>query len=95
VFEELAGVRNVVSGYAGGTGGTANYDLVSSGRTDHAEAIQITYDPAKISFGHLLKVFFSVAHDPTELNRQGPDTGRQYRSAVFYQDADQKRIVEA
>ena len=95
VFEELAGVRGVVSGYAGGTASTANYDLVSSGRTDHAEAIQITYDPARISYGQLLKVFFSVAHDPTELNRQGPDAGRQYRSAVFCQDAEQKRIVEA
>jgi peptide-methionine (S)-S-oxide reductase len=95
VFEELAGVRRVVSGYTGGTPQTATYDLVSSGRTDHAEAIEITYDPARISYGRLLKVFFSVAHDPTQLNRQGPDVGRQYRSAVFYTDPEQKRVVEA
>ena len=95
VFEELTGVRKVVSGYSGGTAKTARYHLVSSGQTDHAEAVEITYDPAKISYGQLLKVFFSVAHDPTQLNRQGPDIGRQYRSAVFYRDPEQKRIAEA
>ena len=95
VFEPLAGVERVVSGYSGGTSETARYDLVSEGKTDHAEAIEITFDPAKISYGRLLKVFFSVAHDPTQLNRQGPDHGRQYRSAIFYKDAEQKRIAEA
>ena len=95
VFEKLAGVENVVSGYAGGKASDAKYDLVSNHKTDHAEVIQITYDPAKISFGTLLKVFFSVAHDPTQFHRQGPDIGRQYRSAVFYQGEDQKRVTEA
>lgn len=95
VFEQLKGVKSVVSGYAGGTERTAHYDVVSSGSTDHAEAIEITYDPAKISYGKLLKVFFSVAHDPTQLNRQGPDHGRQYRSALFYSDGEQKRVAEA
>jgi peptide-methionine (S)-S-oxide reductase len=88
-------VDKVVSGYAGGTAQTAKYDVVSAGKTDHAEVIEITYDPSKVSFGHLLKVFFGAAHDPTQLNRQGPDWGRQYRSAIFYVDADQKRIAEA
>ncbi len=95
VFEGLAGVENVVSGYAGGKASDAKYDLVSNHKTDHAEVIQITYDPAKISFGTLLKVFFSVAHDPTQFHRQGPDWGRQYRSAVFYQGPEQKRVTEA
>jgi peptide-methionine (S)-S-oxide reductase len=95
VFEPLAGVDKVVSGYAGGTLETARYDLVSEGKTDHAEAIELTFDPAKISYGQLLKVFFSVAHDPTQLNRQGPDYGRQYRSAIFYKDPEQKRIADA
>jgi peptide-methionine (S)-S-oxide reductase len=95
VFEELAGVDKVISGYAGGTAETAHYKVVSAGKTDHAEVIQITYDPAKISYGQLLKVFFGAAHDPTQLNRQGPDWGRQYRSAIFYGDADQKRVAEA
>lgn len=95
VFEPLAGVEKVVSGYAGGKASDAKYDLVSSHKTDHAEVIQITYDPAKISFGTLLQVFFSVAHDPTQFHRQGPDYGRQYRSAVFYQGAEQKRVTEA
>jgi peptide-methionine (S)-S-oxide reductase len=94
VFEELAGVEKVVSGYAGGTAETAKYKVVSEGKTDHAEVIEITYDPAKISYGQLLKVFFGAAHDPTQLNRQGPDFGRQYRSAIFYADADQKRVAE-
>jgi peptide-methionine (S)-S-oxide reductase len=95
VFEQLAGVEKVVSGYAGGKPEMARYDLVSSGKTDHAESIQITFDSSKISFGQLLKVFFSVGHDPTQLNRQGPDYGRQYRSAIFFIDAEQKRIAEA
>ncbi len=84
VFEQLVGVSDVTSGYAGGTEQTANYDAVCTGGTDHAEAIRITYDPRKISLGELLKVFFTVAHDPTQLNRQGNDVGRQYRSAIFY-----------
>ena len=95
VFEQLAAVEKVVSGYAGGDKANAKYDLVSEGRTNHAEVIQITFDPAKISYGKLLKVFFSVAHDATQLNRQGPDYGRQYRSAIFYADAEQKRVAEA
>jgi peptide-methionine (S)-S-oxide reductase len=95
VFKEIDGVLEVTSGYAGGTPNTADYDSVCSGRTDHAEAIQVRYDPAKVSFGQLLKVFFSVAHDPTQLNHQGADQGRQYRSAVFYQDEEQKQVTEA
>ncbi|MCC6860003.1 MAG: peptide-methionine (S)-S-oxide reductase MsrA [Bryobacterales bacterium] len=95
VFEIMEGVEDVVSGYAGGTKETARYDIVSTGRTGHAEAILITYDPAKTSYGQLLKIFFSVAHDPTTLNRQGPDTGPQYRSAIFYVDQEQKRVAEA
>ena len=95
VFEELAAVKKVVSGYAGGKADMAKYDLVSAGRTAHAEVIQITFDPSKISYGQLLKVFFAAAHDPTQLNRQGPDYGRQYRSAIFYSSPEQKRIAEA
>ncbi len=95
VFEELEGVKEVVSGYAGGSAETANYPAVSTGKTNHAEAIRITYDPSKITYGQLLKVFFSVAHDPTQLNRQGPDWGPQYRSAIFYADEEQKRVAEA
>ncbi len=95
VFKELAGVTGVRPGYAGGTAETADYRTVCSGTTGHAEAIAVTYDPARISYGALLKVFFSVAHDPTQLNRQGNDRGPQYRSAVFYADADEKRVVEA
>lgn len=94
VFERVRGVTGVVSGYAGGTADTASYKQVSSGRTGHAESVRIAYDPAKISYGQLLKVFFSVAHDPTEKNRQGPDVGPQYRSAIFYTDAEQKRVAE-
>jgi peptide-methionine (S)-S-oxide reductase len=94
VFEHVKGVTGVVSGYSGGAADTARYRQVSSGSTGHAESVRITYDPAHISYGQLLKVFFSVAHDPTELNRQGPDTGPQYRSAVFYADAEQKRVAE-
>ncbi len=95
VFEVVEGVDDVISGYSGGTEETARYDIVSTGRTGHAEAIFITYDPAKTSYGQLLKIFFSVAHDPTTLNRQGPDTGPQYRSAIFYADEEQKRVAEA
>jgi peptide-methionine (S)-S-oxide reductase len=95
VFEQLAGVHKVVAGFAGGDAASAHYEVVSAGKTNHTESIQITFDPAKISYGQLLKVFFSVAHDPTQLNRQGPDYGRQYRSAIFYKDAEQKRVAEA
>jgi peptide-methionine (S)-S-oxide reductase len=95
VFLQIAGVEKVVSGYAGGEQSTANYEAVCTGRTGHAEAIQITYDPSQISYGQLLKVFFSVAHDPTQLNRQGHDVGTQYRSAIFYSDPEQKRVAEA
>jgi len=95
VFEIIDGVEDVISGYSGDTKETAKYDVVSTGRTRHAEAVLITYDPAKISYGQLLKIFFSVAHDPTTLNRQGPDVGPQYRSAIFYADQEQKRIAEA
>lgn len=95
VFKELSGVTGVRPGYAGGTAETADYRTVCSGTTGHAEAIAVTYDPGVISFGGLLKVFFSVAHDPTQLNRQGNDRGPQYRSAVFYADADEKRVAEA
>jgi peptide-methionine (S)-S-oxide reductase len=95
VFENLRGVTDVVTGYAGGEGKNANYEAVSAGQTDHAEAIKITYDPAQISYGQLLKIFFSVAHNPTELNRQGPDIGTQYRSAIFYTDRQQQQIADA
>jgi peptide-methionine (S)-S-oxide reductase len=95
VFLQIEGVEKVVSGYSGGESRTANYDAVCTGGTGHAEAIQITFDPAKVSYGRLLKIFFSVAHDPTQLNRQGNDRGTQYRSAIFYSDEEQKRIAEA
>ncbi len=95
VFEHVKGVSGAKSGYAGGSASTASYDKVSSGRTGHAESVQIVYDPSQVSYGQLLKVFFSVAHDPTELNRQGPDTGTQYRSAIFYANEEQKRIALA
>jgi peptide-methionine (S)-S-oxide reductase len=95
VFEHVMGVEKVVSGYAGGDAASARYDVVSAGRTNHAESIEITFDPTKITYGQLLKVFFSVAHDPTQKNRQGPDYGKQYRSAIFYKNAEQKRIAEA
>jgi peptide-methionine (S)-S-oxide reductase len=95
VFERLKGVSDAVSGYAGGKKSTAHYEIVSSGTTGHAESVQVTYDPSQISFGKVLEVFFSVAHDPTELNRQGPDYGTQYRSAIFYSNDDQKRVAEA
>jgi peptide-methionine (S)-S-oxide reductase len=95
VYLQLDGVRSVKSGYAGGTAETADYDTVCTGRTDHAEAVEIRYDPAKLSYGKLLKVFFSIAHDPTTRDRQGADVGRQYRSAIFYADDEQKRVAEA
>ena len=95
VFEAMPGVLDVVSGYAGGTANTADYKIVSTGTTDHAEAIRIVYDPKKTTFGKLLKTFFSIAHDPTQLNRQGPDVGKQYRSAVFYANEEEKRVAEA
>jgi peptide-methionine (S)-S-oxide reductase len=94
VFERLEGVQDVVSGYAGGSKATAHYQIVSTGTTGHAESVQITYDPRQISYGTLLKVFFAVAHDPTELNRQGPDEGTQYRSSIFYTTPEQKTIAE-
>jgi peptide-methionine (S)-S-oxide reductase len=95
VFRELAGVIEVTSGYSGGSEATANYDAVCSGTTDHAESIRIRFDPRKISYGQLLKVFFAVAHDPTQVNRQGNDRGTQYRSAIFYADAAQREVAEA
>ncbi len=95
VFESLKGVSDVVSGYAGGNKATAHYEVVSSGLTGHAESVQITYDPSQVSFGQLLKVYFSVAHDPTQWNRQGPDEGPQYRSEIFYANEEQKRVAEA
>jgi peptide-methionine (S)-S-oxide reductase len=94
VFEQIEGVLEVVSGYAGGEARTARYELVSTGTTGHAEAVRVTYDPRKISYGQLLKVFFAVAHDPTQLNRQGPDVGPQYRSAIFYANEEQRRVAE-
>lgn len=95
VFEHVIGVEKVVSGYAGGDAESAVYEVVGSGRTNHAEAIEVVYDPNKITLGQILKVFFSVAHDPTQKDYQGPDHGRQYRSAIFYKTPDQKRIAEA
>ncbi len=95
VFEHLKGVINVVSGFAGGDKSTAHYETVSTGRTGHAESVKITFDPKQITYGQILKVYFSVAHDPTELNHQGPDYGTQYRSAIFYANDEQKRVAEA
>jgi peptide-methionine (S)-S-oxide reductase len=95
VFEHVKGVREVVTGYVGGTADTADYERVSNGDTGHAEGIRITYDPARVSYGQLLKVFFAVAHDPTELNRQGPDVGSQYRSAIFPTNPEQRRVATA
>jgi len=95
VFEHVKGVTRVISGYSGGAKETARYYKVSSGSTGHAESVQITYDPSQITYGQLLKVYFSVAHDPTELNRQGPDVGTQYRSAIFYSNDEQKRVASA
>ena len=95
VFQHVKGVIEATSGYSGGNANTAEYELVSTGDTGHAESVKITYDASKITYGQLLKVFFSVAHDPTELNRQGPDSGTQYRSAIFYGNDEQKRIADA
>ncbi len=94
VFERLKGVVDVTSGYSGGEKNTAHYEMVGSGTTGHAESIQIVYNPAQISYGTLLKIFFSIAHDPTELNYQGPDHGTQYRSAIFYANEGQKQVAE-
>ena len=95
VFQHVAGVTDAVSGYAGGSKATAAYETVSTGATGHAESVQITFDPRKISYGQLLQIYFSVAHDPTELNRQGPDDGVQYRSAIFPANAAQARVAKA
>ncbi|MGH9823625.1 MAG: peptide-methionine (S)-S-oxide reductase MsrA, partial [Blastocatellia bacterium] len=95
VFEHVKGVTHVTAGYSGGSKETANYETVCTDRTGHAESVKITYDPSRISYGQLLKVFFSVAHDPTELNRQGPDTGTQYRSVIFFSGEEQQRIAQA
>jgi peptide-methionine (S)-S-oxide reductase len=95
VYEHVKGVIHVTSGYAGGTVKNPDYETVSSGSTGHAESVEIVYDPSKITLGQLLKVFFSVAHDPTELNRQGPDTGTQYRSAIFFETLEQQHIAQA
>ncbi len=95
VFQHTQGVMNAVSGYAGGSRETASYASIGSGRTGHAESVQITYDPKQISYGKLLQIYFSVTHDPTQLNRQGPDSGTQYRSAVFYQNPNQKQVAES
>jgi peptide-methionine (S)-S-oxide reductase len=95
VFENLKGVSSVVSGYSGGTAATANYDTVSHGTTNHAEAVKITYDPQQISLGKLLKVYFLIAHDPTQVNRQEPDNGTQYRSAIFFSNPEQQKVAKA
>ncbi len=95
VYKQLEGVRSVTSGYAGGTAQTADYRTVCSGATDHAEVVAVRYDPERLTFGQILKVFFSIAHDPTQLDRQGADVGRQYRSAIFYVDDEQQRVAEA
>jgi peptide-methionine (S)-S-oxide reductase len=95
VFEHVKGVTKATAGYSGGTVKNPGYEEVSSGTTGHAESVEVVYDPSKITFGQLLKIFFSVAHDPTQLNRQGPDSGTQYRSAIFYETPDQQRIAQA
>ena len=95
VYKNLDGVSSVKSGYAGGTADTADYETVSSGTTDHAESVEVVYDPSRISYGQILKVFFAIAHDTTQLNRQGPDTGRQYRSAIFYSDDEVRAQITA
>ena len=94
VFKHVKGVSDVVSGYAGGSGATAHYEMVSAGNSGHAESVRVRFDPAQVSYRQLLQVFFSVAHDPTQLNRQGPDTGSQYRSAIFYTDAEQQKAAQ-
>jgi len=95
VFQHVKGVVTATSGYSGGSAKTADYEIVSSGTTGHAESVQIVYDPSEITYGELLRIFFSVAHDPTQLNRQGPDDGTQYRSAIFFANQEQKSIAEA
>src|SRR5262249_18835793 len=95
VFQHTKGVTNAVSGYAGGTEKDAVYDTVGSGRTAHAEAVRVTYDPSQISYGQILQIYFSVAHNPTELNRQGPDVGPQYRSEIFAQTDEQAKVARA
>ena len=95
VFKHVKGVKTVVSGYAGGSAATAHYQIVSGGQTGHAESVEVVYDPSQISYGQLLQIFFSVAHDPTQLNRQGPDSGTQYRSAIFFASDEQQRIARA
>jgi peptide-methionine (S)-S-oxide reductase len=95
VFKHVKGVTNVVSGYAGGAASTAHYEMVSEGTTGHAESVRVRFDPAKVSYQQLLQVFFSVAHDPTQLNRQGPDSGTQYRSAIFYTSDEQRTIAQS
>jgi peptide-methionine (S)-S-oxide reductase len=95
VFQHLNGVKRVLSGYAGGEQRTAHYEVVSGGNTGHAESVEIVFDPKQVSYGEILQVFFSVAHDPTQLNRQGPDSGTQYRSAIFYANEQQKKIATA
>jgi len=95
VFQHVKGVQRVLAGYSGGDQTTATYEEVSTGATGHAESVEITFDPSQISYGEILRIFFSVAHDPTELNRQGPDVGTQYRSAIFFSDASQQQIAQA
>jgi peptide-methionine (S)-S-oxide reductase len=95
VFQHTAGVVNAVSGYSGGNKSTADYNMVSMGTTGHAEAVEVKYDPKKISYGKILQIFFSVVHDPTQLNRQGPDVGTQYRSAIFFANDEQKKVADA
>ncbi|MNT21098.1 Peptide methionine sulfoxide reductase MsrA 1 [compost metagenome] len=95
VFQHVKGVSGAVSGYAGGQAASANYNAVSGGRSGHAEAVEVTYDPAQVSYGQLLQIYFSVAHDPTQLNRQGPDHGTQYRSTVFPANDSQRKVAEA
>jgi peptide-methionine (S)-S-oxide reductase len=95
VFEHVKGVSSATAGYSGGAANTAQYEVVSTGQTGHAESVKVVYDPSQVSFGQLLKVFFSVAHDPTELNRQGPDEGTQYRSVIFFANDDQKKVAQA
>ena len=95
VFKHVKGVIDAKSGYAGGSAATAHYEMVGNGNTGHAESVRVRFDPSQVSYGQLLKVFFSVAHDPTELNRQGPDTGTQYRSAIFYTNEDQRSVALA
>jgi len=95
VFQHVKGVQNAVSGYAGGAADTAQYERVSDGDTGHAESVEVTFDPSQVSYGTLLQIYFSVAHNPTELNRQGPDSGTQYRSAIFSKSSEQQRVAQA